>query len=159
MDNVPEDRRAWRRVANEVQNTLRDLNGHLAVLNHLVGTRMALRDVDLSCLDLINRYGPLNPSALAKRAGMHPATTTGILDRLERGGWIVRDRDQADRRAVTVRVLPSRGGEIYRLYAGMRGELDEICADYDTEQLRTIVGFLDRVAAAGERSAAELADQ
>jgi DNA-binding MarR family transcriptional regulator len=157
MNNVPEDRRTRRRVTNEVQGALREVNGQLAVLNHRVGGRVALRDGDLACLDLIARYGPLSPSAVAARAGTHPATMTGILDRLERGGWIVRERDQADRRAVVVRVLPDRGGELFRQYAGMRGELTGICADYDVEQLELIAGFLRRVAGAGERSAADLA--
>ena len=159
MDNVPEDRRAWRRAANDVQGALRDVNGHLGVLNHHVSTRVALRDVDLGCLDLVARYGPIGPGALARRAGMHPATMTGILDRLERSGWIVRERDQADRRAVVVRVLPDRGSELFRLYGGMRGELNDVCAGYDTGQLELIAGFLARVAEAGERAAEELAGE
>jgi DNA-binding MarR family transcriptional regulator len=156
MDNIPKERR---RAANAVQDALREVNGHLSLLNRQVGSRVALRDVDLGCLDLIARFGPIGPSALAKRAGTHPATMTGVLDRLERAGWIVRERDHADRRAVVVRVLPDRGGEIFRLYGGMRGELNDICADYDVAQLELIAGFLGRVAAAGERSAEKLADQ
>jgi len=159
MNNVPRDRRARRRLASEVLNALRDVNGQLIVLNHQVGARVSLRHVDLSCLDQIARYGPISPGALAKRVGMHPATMTGILDRLERSGWIARERDPGDRRAVTVRTLPDRGVELFRLYTGMRSALDQICADYDTEQLELIVGFLNQVADAGERSAAELTDQ
>jgi DNA-binding MarR family transcriptional regulator len=159
MDNVPDDRRQWRRVANEVQGALRDMNGYLIVLNHRVGARLSLRDVDLTCLDLIARYGPLSPSAVAKRAGMHPATMTGILDRLERSGWITRERDQADRRAIVVRVLSDRGGEVYHLYTGMRAAMDDICAGYDAGQLELIAGFLARVSAAGERSADELGQE
>ena len=90
--------------------------------------------MDLDCLDLISRHGPLSPTALARRAGLHPATVTGILDRLERGGWVARDRDQADRRAVTVRALRDRGAEVLRLYSGMNASMDQICAGYtDTE--------------------------
>ena len=37
--------------------------------------------------------------------------------------------------------------------------MDEICAGYDVEQLELIIGFLTRVADAGERSAQDLADQ
>jgi DNA-binding MarR family transcriptional regulator len=156
MNNVPRDRRAWRRLSSEVQNALRDVNGNFIALNHQVGGRVSLRHVDLSCLDHIARYGPIGPGALAKRMGMHPATMTGILDRLERSGWVARERDSSDRRAVVVRTLPDRGVELYHLYTGMRTALDEICADYDAEQLELIVGFLNRVADAGERSAAEL---
>ena len=34
---------------------------------------------------------------------------TGIIDRLERGGWIGRERDPADRRGVVVQPVRSLG--------------------------------------------------
>src|SRR5690349_19180548 len=97
--------RRRRRLTAGVKESLRELTNQLSLLNHQVGARLELRDVDLDCLDLIARYGPLSPSALARRAGLHPATLTGILDRLQRGGWVVRERDPeaTDRRAVSVR--------------------------------------------------------
>src|SRR6266404_1006238 len=76
-----------------VKEALRDLGTQLSQLNNSVGSRLDLKATDLGCLDLISRYGPISPSALAKRAGLHPATMTGVLDRLERGGWIERGRD------------------------------------------------------------------
>ena len=101
-----------RRLTTAIKESLRELSIQLSLLNHHVSGRLELNDVDLDCLDLISRHGPLSPSALARRAGLHPATITGILDRLERGGWVARDRDQADRRAVRVRALrgPRRRG-------------------------------------------------
>ena len=105
----------------------------------------------------IGRHGPFTPSALARRAGLHPATVTGILDRLERGGWVARDRDPDDRRAVVVRVLRGRGAEIYRLYRGMNRALDEICAGYDDAELELLAGFLRRTTGAGQAATAELA--
>ena len=72
----------------------------LSLLNLHVGAHLDLKDVDLNCLDLLASHGPLSPTALARRAGLHPATMTGILDRLERGGWVARERDPSDRRAV-----------------------------------------------------------
>jgi DNA-binding MarR family transcriptional regulator len=80
--------RRRRRTTTAIRESLRELSNQLSLLNHHVGAQVELRDVDLDCLELINRHGPLNPSALARRAGLHPATMTGILDRLERGGWI-----------------------------------------------------------------------
>jgi len=44
---------------------------------------------------------------------------TGVLDRLERGGWIARERDPDDRRAVVVRTLRDRYAELLRHYSGM----------------------------------------
>ncbi len=144
--------RRRRRSITAIKEGPRELNGQLSLLNHQVGDRLGLRDVDLDCLDLIARHGPLSPAALARRAGLHPATMTGILDRLERAGWVARDRDPADRRAVLVRPLRDRGAELFRLYAGMNRAMDELCAGYSDEELELLAGFLRRTTDAGRRA-------
>jgi len=148
-----------RRLHVAVRDRLRALSQELSGLNHAVGGKLELKDVDLECLDLVDRFGPLSPSALARLAGLHPATTTGVLDRLQRAGWIVRERDDtaADRRAVTVRMLPERRPDINRHYAGMLRSIQQICAGYTPEQLAVVADFLGRVAEAGRRATEELA--
>src|SRR5688500_1687982 len=152
-----EARRRRRRLNRAIKESLRALSFQLSLLNHHVGARLDLKDVDLDCLDLIVRYGPLSPSALARRAGLHPATMTGILDRLERGGWVARERDPSDRRAVVVRALRERNGELLRLYSGMNASMNEICAGYGDAELELLADFLHRTANAGARATDELA--
>ncbi|MBA2712444.1 MAG: MarR family transcriptional regulator [Rubrobacteraceae bacterium] len=153
-----ESSRRRRRSNAEIKKSLRELRVQLSLLNHRVGTRLDLKDVDLDCLDLVVRHGPVSPSVLARRAGLHPATMTGILDRLERGGWVARDRDPADRRAVVVRALRDRSAELVRLYAGMNASVDEICAGYGEVELELLADFLRRTADAGRGATDELAD-
>jgi DNA-binding MarR family transcriptional regulator len=161
MGSVPtaDDRAASRRrrLTTAIRESLRELTVQLSLLNHHVSAHVALNDVDLHCLDLINRHGPLSPSALARRAGLHPATITGILDRLERGGWVARDRDPSDRRAVAVRALRDRNAELFGLYAGMNASMDEICAGYTASELEVLADFLRRTAAAGREATDDLA--
>lgn len=143
---------------SQVHDRLRIMNRQLSVLNHIIGTRLKLRDVDMDCLDLLARFGPIGPSELARRTGIHPATMTGVLDRLQRAGWIARERDPdaADRRGVAVRIRPERMVEIPRLYRGMLSSLVEIFDDYSEQELAVIAGFLDRVTAAGVHAVEEL---
>lgn len=136
---------------------MRELSGQLTALNHQVSENLKIKDVDLDCLDLIARHGPLSPTALARLAGLHPATLTGILDRLERDGWVARDRDPADRRGVVIRARRERAREIFRLYAGMNEAMDQICAGYRDEELELLADFLSRAAEAGRTAADELA--
>jgi DNA-binding MarR family transcriptional regulator len=150
-------RRQRRRLTTAIKDSLRELSIQLSLLNHQVGTLTGLRDVDLDCLDLVNRYGPLSPSTLARQAGLHPATVTGILDRLERGSWVARERDPADRRAVVVRPVPDRAAELIRLYGGMNASMDELCAGYSETELELLADFLRRTTEAGRRAADALA--
>lgn len=152
----PVSRRS-RRLITGIKQSLRELSIQLALLNHQVGARLDLRDGDFDCLDLITRYGPLGPGALARRAGLHPATVTGVLDRLERAGWVARDRDPGDRRAIVVRAERERLGDVIRLFGGMNGEMDEICAGYTDEQLELIGDFLTRTAEGGRAATERLA--
>jgi DNA-binding MarR family transcriptional regulator len=148
-----------RRLLNAaIKRSLRELRIQLSLLNHRVSAHLDLKDVDLDCLDLIALHGPLSPSALARRAGLHPATMTGILDRLERGGWVARTREPSDRRAVIVRALRHRNPELMRLYSGMNTSMDQICAGYGDTELELLADFLGRAANAGRSATDELAD-
>ena len=148
--------RRRRRSIRAIKESLRELSIQLSLLNHHVSAHIDLNDTDLDCLELINRHGPLSPSALARRAGLHPATITGILDRLERGGWVVRERDPTDRRAVIVRALRDRNAELFRLYAGMNTAMDQLCAGYDDDQLQLLADFLHRTTNAGRTATDQL---
>ena len=161
MDSVASSDRAnprtRRRTTAAIRESLRELSIQLSLLNHQVGSRLALKDVDLDCLDLINRHGPLSPSALGRLAGLHPATLTGILDRLQKGGWIARDRDTTDRRAVVLRAQRDRNPEILHLYSGMNGAMEQICSGYTEAELALLADFLQRTAEAGRNATDELA--
>src|SRR6516164_524758 len=161
MDSVtPERAKAIRRRQHstaEIRDSLRELRIQLALLNYRVGSRLELKDVDLDCLDILDAHGPLSPSELARRAGLHPATMTGILDRLERGGWIARERDPSDRRAVSVRAVHERYAELLGLYSGLSRSMNKLLAAYSESELATIADFLRRTVDAGRNATDELA--
>ncbi len=153
---VPRHRRKLHRAIKE---SLRDLGAQLSALNHSVSTRLDLKATDLECLDLISLHGPLSPSALARLAGLHPATMTGILDRLERDGWIERSRDPSDRRGVLVSAAPGRAGQVVRLYladSGMNAAMDHILTGYQDHELELLADFLRHTAEAGRAAADKL---
>jgi DNA-binding MarR family transcriptional regulator len=121
-----------------------------------VGSRIDLLPGDLEVLDMLGRDGPMSPRGIAATAGMHPATVTGLLDRLEGGGWITRSPDPDDRRRVIVTAMTDRGGEVARWYAPMSKTLTEICSGYSDAELARIVEFMERAADAGSDVAAQV---
>jgi DNA-binding MarR family transcriptional regulator len=153
-----EAKRARRRRIAAAKQSLRELRIELAVLNHRVGSKIEIKDIDLDCLDVIVRHGPLSPTALARRVGIHLATMTGILARLESGGWIVRDRMANDRRAVLVRGVPDKQRDLVRLYGGMNNALDDILDSYSDDQIDLVVDFLRRCTQAGQMATDRFAE-
>src|SRR5438034_2670026 len=67
-----------------------------------VAERLGLSATDHKYADLIARQGPMTAGELADRAGLTTGAITGVLDRLERAGWVRRERDPHDRRRVMV---------------------------------------------------------
>jgi hypothetical protein len=100
----------------------------------------------------------MSPTALARAMQLHPATMTGVIDRLEGDGWVLRERDPADRRAVQVRIVPGRVRDMMGLYGGMNGAVDAIAQSYDAAQLEVINDFLARLVEAGKAANADLGD-
>ena len=139
-----------------VQTGLRRLTQHLHRLNDAVGSHIDLLPGDLEVLDMIGRDGPMAPRDITATTGIHPATLTGVLDRLEGGGWLTRSPDPTDRRRLIVEASTERAGEVARLYAPMSKSLTEICSGYTDEELAMIVSFLERAANAGTAAIAQV---
>jgi DNA-binding MarR family transcriptional regulator len=137
-------------LSRDIQLALRELAGGLGRLNGAVASQAQLRTDDLELLDVITRRGPITPSELAAQTGFHPATLTGVIDRLERGGWLARRRDPADRRKIVLEALPNRVADIVRLYGPMTRSVAALCSEYSPDELAVIHDFLRRTAAAGD---------
>ncbi len=73
--------------------------------------------------------GPLTMGDLARRGGITEKTITGVIDRLERDGYVHRERDLADRRVV--RVVLTEKTEFREMRAVME------------QRFRIFLGFLD----------------
>jgi len=145
--------------STQIRDALRELRIQLALLNYRVGSQLDLKDVDLDCLDILDAHGPLGPTELARRAGLHPATMTGILDRLERGGWIVRERDPSDRRAVRVQAVRDRYGQLLSLYSGLSQSMNKLLAGYADTELELIADFMSRCVDAGRDANEQFPDE
>ena len=59
----------------------------------------------------LHKGGNMPMGALCDRMSLACSTVTDLVDRMEKGGFVVRERDQCDRRVIKVRLLP-RGQEM-----------------------------------------------
>lgn len=144
-------------AADEIRAALQDLRIELAILTHRVAARVGLRETDLACLDVIHRGGPLTPTRLAARVGIHLATMTGILSRLERQGWIRRTPDPHDRRSSLIELDAARAADLEALFADATARLGRVTAALRVEEAKKILRFLTDSAAAAREAGDALA--
>jgi DNA-binding MarR family transcriptional regulator len=134
---------------------MRSLAAQGALLGDAVGERVGLSGTDLECLELIANAAQeaMTPGQLATATGLSSGAVTGLIDRLERGGFVERVADPADRRRLRVVARPARVREVGAYYERLAQRTAALWSQYSEEQLRTVLDFLRRSA---ELSSAEI---
>jgi DNA-binding MarR family transcriptional regulator len=141
--------------SDELRTALRDLRIELSINTYRVASVAGLNDSDLAVLDVLARDGTQSPTHLAHRTGIHAATMTGALARLEKAGWIVRCPDTADRRRVQIE---SAGfTRLTAIYRDGNQRLDDVDAGLTADQAGTILDYVRAVTRAVRASSLELA--
>lgn len=114
------------------------------VLFHtVVAERLGLNPSDHKVADFLSlEAGPVTAGRLAELTGLTTGAITGVLDRLERAGFVVREHDPNDRRRIIVRLLPRRIPEVVELFEPIAARLEELCSKYTNEELSLILGFM-----------------
>ena len=72
-----------------------------------VSSSFGITGPQLWALKIVSQHPGLALGDLSKKMYLHPSTVTGVIDRLESKGCVVRDRDSADRRVVKVKLTPA----------------------------------------------------
>ena len=114
--------------------------------NQVVAQRMGLGGSDSQFLGLLSLNGPMTPGRLAEMSGLTTGTVTGVIDRLEAGGFVRRERDPGDRRKVVVLPVPEGVARISDHYQQHGAHMESVLSSRDDDQLRVIADFLTDMA-------------
>ena len=93
---------------------------------------------------------------LAACTALTSGAVTGLLDRLEKAGFVRREHDRADRRKVRVVPVEAAIQRLSTYYAPLAQRTESLWAQYTEEQLRTILEFARRSAALAAEEAARI---
>ncbi len=84
-------------------DVMRDFMANAVLFQDAVARTGGLNSTDLQAVSLLMSQGPATPGELAERTGLSAGgAITAVIDRLEKAGYVTRQRDQADRRRVIV---------------------------------------------------------
>ncbi len=130
----------------DLAETLRRHNGLIVLFHAAVAERLGLGPADHKCFDLLLRLGPIPAGELADKSGLTTGAITGVIDRLERAGYVVRASDPSDRRRVVVQ--PNRDkalADLLPVFEGVKRATSAMLDRYSADQLELMLDFLNRV--------------
>ena len=78
-------------------------------------------------------------------SSLSSGATTALLNRLEQAGHIVRSREHADRRIVTIRSSPNVQRPAEEFFGPLTEHMDAMMSHYSAEQLQHFEAFLDHL--------------
>jgi MarR family transcriptional repressor of emrRAB len=93
----------------------------------------------------IQEQEALSPSDLADRVGVTRATITGLIDGMERDGYIERRRASRDRRAITLHLSEGGRNVLKELLPSYSRMVAAILEPLTTEEKRQLVHLLGKI--------------
>lgn len=76
-------------------------------IDELLRPELTFARYEILMLLVFSRRGALPMSVIGSRLQVHAASVTSAVDRLERDGYVARERGDADRRLVLARITPA----------------------------------------------------
>ncbi|MER6996377.1 MarR family transcriptional regulator [Streptomyces sp. NPDC000410] len=120
----------------------RDSSAAAVAFHTAVAARQGLGPTETKTLDLLQRHGALTAKDLAERSGLAPASVTGLVDRLEKKGYVRRVKHPTDKRRVLIESRPEKLAELSPLFADWAREVTELYEEFTTEELEVVHRFL-----------------
>jgi DNA-binding MarR family transcriptional regulator len=121
--------------------------------NERIARGIGLNVVDLQTLGIILDTGrPLTAGEISTRTELPTSTTTRVLDRLEKGGFIRRTSDPADRRKVVIEAIPERLAGFENAYADIMEDLRRLHAGFTADELEVVARYLEARVEPGART-------
>lgn len=161
LDTARTDTPAREDMIAELDSAVQD-NGNTNVLMvHAIAQHVGLSATEFECSSLIQDYGPFTAGELAKRCHITTGGMTGMIDRLERRGFVQRESDPNDRRRVLVRAIdnPEARQKVRTLYGPLQQAFNELVDSYSDEELAIIVDFMRKTNAMFHKTVDSLPDK
>jgi DNA-binding MarR family transcriptional regulator len=128
-----------------LNDEFRQLTTATILFHQTVADRLGMHVTDHKCADILLRGGPITAGELALRTGLTTGAITGVIDRLEKAGFVRRAKDPNDRRRVIIEPFTERiEREIGPLFESMARAMAELCAHYSTQELQVVRDFTAR---------------
>ncbi|AVH57238.1 MULTISPECIES: MarR family winged helix-turn-helix transcriptional regulator [Streptomyces] len=133
------------RLLDELGTVSRRYMASYALFNQALADHLKLHPTDVQCLNLLSLGdGPVTTGRIAEMTGLTTGSATRLVDRLEKAGYVVRERDAVDRRRVLVATVPEKMAELGQMWDRLGGGWYALFDGLEDDELALIIGHMLR---------------
>lgn len=133
------------RLLSELSVAARHYTAAYALFNQALADHFGMHPTDVQCLNLLSlEPGRVTIGRVGELTGLSTGAATRLVDRLERAGYVTRERDPQDRRRVLVGTEPERLAAFGQVWNELSQAWWQMFEEYDEEHLDLLLTHMRR---------------
>jgi DNA-binding MarR family transcriptional regulator len=123
---------------------MRGLGTRTVLYQQNVAASLGLYNNEYLSVDILHEKGPITAGELSKLTGLATGSVTALIDRLEKNGFVRRQKDPNDRRKVIIVPLYENKEEVFNTYLPLHTAMVKLASTYTEGELELITQFLGK---------------
>ena len=133
-------------IIHAINEKFTEMSTETIMFHQVVADAVGLYITDHQCLHFIHRHGAMPAGRLAELTGLTTGAVTGIIDRLEKAGYVRRKNDVEDRRRTIVEPVLNKKLErkLEMIFVPLHEKMYNLLSSYSDSELAFLLEALTK---------------
>jgi DNA-binding MarR family transcriptional regulator len=134
-------------VIQTIVDRFREMSTETIMFHQAVADDLGLYITDHKCMDIIYRFGAMPAGRLGEMTGLTTGAITGMIDRLEKAGYVRRANDPKDRRKTIVEPIRNKKLErkIEMIFTPLHERMHKFLSSYSDGELSFLLDAITKL--------------
>ena len=133
-------------VIQAINQKFREISTETIMFHQAIADVLGLHITDHKVLDFIYRYGPMPAGRLSELTSLTTGAVTGIIDRLEKAGYVRRVNDPKDRRRTIIELTRNKKlqKKLEDIFTPLSMRMHKVLSSYSDNELAFLFNVLTK---------------
>jgi len=135
------------KIIQNIVDKFREMSTETVMFHQVVADELGLYITDHKCMDIIHRFGAMPAGRLAELTSLTTGAVTGMIDRLEKAGYVRRTNDPKDRRKTIVEPISNKKLErkIEMIFMPLHEKMRKFLSSYSDSELTFLLNAMTKL--------------
>lgn len=143
-------------TAQELLTAVRVLARSSILFQNAIAAKMDLNVTEAACISFLIEMGPSAAGDLARVTRLTTGAITNLIDRLEKAGYVTREKDPHDRRKVLVVFLPEKHKKVLKYYESISDDISSMFSAYSKKEIKFLLTHTSEINSIYQKKAQEI---